>query len=70
MMCDSFNISLDLVCGCFVEDFCINAPWWSSGRLLAFCAGDVGSTPGQGTKIPYAALCSQKRSLGSADFTG
>ena len=29
-------------------------------RLHAFGAGDVGSIPGRGTKIPHAAQCSQE----------
>ena len=29
-------------------------PWWSSGYdSMASNAGDMGSIPGQGTKIPY-----------------
>ena len=30
-------------------------------RLLASTAGDTGSIPGPGTKIPYAMQCSQKK---------
>ena len=30
-------------------------PWWSSGEELPSNAGDVGSIPGWGTKIPHAA---------------
>jgi len=30
-------------------------------RLYASSAGDVGLTPGQGTKIPHAAQCSQTK---------
>ena len=30
-------------------------------RLCASNARDAGSTPGQGTKIPYARWCSQKK---------
>ena len=29
-------------------------------RFHAFGAGDMGSIPGQGTKIPHAAQCSQE----------
>ena len=29
-------------------------------RLHASCAGDVGSIPGQGTKIPHASWCGPK----------
>ena len=36
-------------------------PWWSSGKDSASPAGDTGSTPGQGTKIPYAAWLGQKK---------
>ena len=30
-------------------------PWWSSGEDCAFSARDVGSVPGQGTKITHTA---------------
>ena len=29
-------------------------PWWSSGKESPYNAGDAGSIPGQGTKIPHA----------------
>ena len=36
-------------------------PWGSSGWLHASNAGVSGSIPGQGTKIPHAVLCGQKK---------
>ena len=37
------------------------SPWWSSSlRLHVSSAGDTGSIPCWGTKIPHAAWCSQK----------
>ena len=32
----------------------IGVPWWLSGKESACHAGDMGSIPGQGTKIPRA----------------
>ena len=30
-------------------------PWWCSGKESPYNAGDAGSIPGQGTRIPHAA---------------
>ena len=35
-------------------------PWWFSGYDCTSTAGDLGSIPGWGTKIPHAAQLSQK----------
>ena len=32
----------------------VGLPWWSSGKESPSNAGDTGSIPGWGTKIPHA----------------